>query len=248
MSTIILYDCQFLTDRSITSLLTCDNHLRCLRMKDCELVTDRAFLDLPKPLNIKSLSTLDLSGCEQLHDKAVEKIIDGAPGLHRLVLNKCRKITDRAVFAIAKLGENLRCIHLGHCRRITDDAVKKLVKYCSRIQCIDLASCKALTDTSVTLLAGLSELRSISLVRCNDITDRSILALAKTRSGRLPKLQTVSLLERVFLSYCTRLKLQGIHVLLKQCPALTHLSLTGISTFYLREDFTRFCRQVPAGK
>ena len=247
MLEIDLHNCRLVTDESITSLLVCGRHLRELRMNHCKLVTDRAFLDLPKPLSLESLRILDLTGCEQLHDEAVEKIIDTAPRLRNLVLAKCREITDRAVFAITKLGKNLHYIHLGHCGRITDDAVKELVKCCNRIRYIDLACCTALTDTSVTLLAGLPKLRRIGLVKCNDITDRSILALAKTRPGRPPKLQTLSLLERVHLSYCTRLTLQGIHALLNQCPKLTHLSLTGVSAFYLREDLTNFCREAPRG-
>lgn len=41
---------------------------------------------------------------------------------------------------------------------------------------------------------------------------------------------------------------QGIHALLNQCPKLTHLSLTGVQAFYLREDLITFCREAPPGK
>lgn len=252
MLEIDLHNCRLVTDQSITSLLSCGRQLRELRIASssqtpCKLVTDHAFLDLPKSLNLVCLRILDLTGCEQLHDEGVEKIVDSAPRLRNLVLAKCREITDRAVFAITKLGKNLHYIHLGHCGRITDDAVKELVKCCNRIRYIDLACCQALTDTSVMLLAGLPKLRRIGLVKCHNITDRSILALAKTRPGRPPKLQTPSLLERVHLSYCLLLTLQGIHALLNQCPKLTHLSLTGVSAFYLREDLGNFIRDAPAG-
>lgn len=37
---------------------------------------------------------------------------------------------------------------------------------------------------------------------------------------------------------------KGIHVLLQNCPRLTHLSLTGVQEF-LREDLTTFCREAP---
>lgn len=37
---------------------------------------------------------------------------------------------------------------------------------------------------------------------------------------------------------------QGIHVLLNNCPKLTHLSLTGVQAF-LREDLLSFCRDAP---
>ncbi len=41
---------------------------------------------------------------------------------------------------------------------------------------------------------------------------------------------------------------QGIHALLNQCPKLTHLSLTGVQAFFLREDLDTFCRDAPPGK
>ena len=37
---------------------------------------------------------------------------------------------------------------------------------------------------------------------------------------------------------------QGIHVLLNNCPKLTHLSLTGVQAF-LREEILAFCREAP---
>ena len=40
---------------------------------------------------------------------------------------------------------------------------------------------------------------------------------------------------------------QGIHALLNQCPKLTHLSLTGVQAFFLREDLIKFCREAPPG-
>ena len=247
MLEIDLHNCRLVTDKSITNLLACGRQLREVRANHCTLLTDAAFLELPRTASLDCLRILDLTGCAQLHDAAVEKIIESAPRLRNLVLAKCREITDRAVFAITKLGKNLHYIHLGHCGQITDDAVKELVKCCNRIRYIDLACCQRLTDTSVMLLAGLPKLRRIGLVKCHNITDRSIIALAKTRVGRPLKPQPPSLLERVHLSYCIQLTLPGIHALLNQCPKLTHLSLTGVSAFYLRDDLVNFCREAPPG-
>jgi len=38
--------------------------------------------------------------------------------------------------------------------------------------------------------------------------------------------------------------MQGIHVLLNNCPKLTHLSLTGVQAF-LRDELLAFCREAP---
>lgn len=245
MLEIDLHNCKLVTSKSITDLLAHGRQLRELRVNHCRLITDQAFLDLPKSLSFESLRILDLTDCDQLHDEAVEKIIDTSPRLRNLVLAKCREVTDRSVMAITKLGKNLHYIHLGHCGNITDEAVIQLVKLCNRIRYIDLACCHRLTDASVQQLAQLPKLRRIGLVKCHNISDRSIIALAKSGVRRPTKAVAESLLERVHLSYCLHLTLGGIHALLNQCPKLTHLSLTGVAAFYMREDLLEFCREAP---
>ena len=208
MLEIDLHNCRQVSNVSITALISSGRQLRELRVGHCHLLTDAAFLDLPKNLTFESLRILDLTACHHLHDEAVERIIETSPRLRNLVLAKCKEITDRSVMAITKLGKNLHYIHLGHCAQITDTAVEQLVKMCNRIRYIDLACCHRLTDISVKQLATLPKLRRIGLVKCQSITDRSILALAKATVEPRQKPLTQSLLERVHLSYCINLTLQ----------------------------------------
>lgn len=49
------------------------------------------------------------------------------------------------------------------------------------------------------------------------------------------------------LRYTADKRFQGIHALLNQCPKLTHLSLTGVQAFFLREDLILYCREAPPG-
>ncbi|KAF2455744.1 hypothetical protein BDY21DRAFT_372897 [Lineolata rhizophorae] len=239
-----LHDCRLLEDESVTALLSLGRHLRELRLAHCTRITDAAFLNLPQDTTYEALRILDLTDCGELQDAGVQKIVAAAPRLRNLVLAKCRQLTDRAVFAITRLGKNLHYIHLGHCSRITDAGVSALVKLCNRIRYIDLACCSNLTDSSVQQLATLPKLKRIGLVKCAQITDRSILALAKLKSPGHGGPLSPSCLERVHLSYCTQLTLNGIIALLNNCPRLTHLSLTGVQAF-LREDLIVFCREAP---
>ena len=264
-----LYGLTHVESTAVTALLSSCTHLREMRLAHCTRINDAAFLDIPidpeMPRTFDALRILDLTDCHELGDKGVERIIQSCPRLRNLILAKCRHITDRAVFAITKLGKNLHYIHLGHCNRITDVSVEALAKSCNRIRYIDLACCVNLTDNSVTKLAGLPKLKRIGLVKCAGITDRSIYALAmgsqEMKNGR--RTSVMSVLERVHLSYCTLLTLdvsnspiylsnatltdmlsQGIHVLLNNCPKLTHLSLTGVQAF-LRDELLTFCREAP---
>lgn len=245
MLEIDLHDCKNITSGSVTSLLSTLRNLRELRLAQCIEVNDSAFLELPPAMMYESLRILDLTACERVGDDAVQKIISAAPRLRNLVLAKCKHITDKSVMAITKLGKNLHYIHLGHCSHVTDTAVIQLVKMCNRIRYIDLACCNRLTDASVRQLATLPKLRRIGLVKCQAITDQSIFALAKAKTAA-PGTQPsgTNSLERVHLSYCVNLTLEGIHGLLNACTRLTHLSLTGVQAF-LHEDLTAFCREAP---
>ena len=190
--------------------------LRELRLANCELISDNAFLNLPYGQSYEHLRILDLTSCARLTDRAIEKIIDVAPRLRNLVFAKCRNLTDVAVNAISRLGKNLHYLHLGHCGHITDDAVIKLVQSCNRIRYIDLGCCVHLTDRSITKLAALPKLRRIGLVKCSNITDDSVYALAhklQYRRDNRGGVETTasfgqSSLERVHLSYCTNLTLR----------------------------------------
>ncbi|KAL2135330.1 hypothetical protein VTI74DRAFT_8983 [Chaetomium olivicolor] len=251
-----LHQCRSVSNEPITTLFTKGKALRELRLANCELIDDSAFLSLPPDRTYEQLRILDLSSCSRLTDRAVARIVDVAPRLRNLVLQKCRNLTDAAVYSISKLGKNLHFLHLGHCGHITDDAVKHLVANCNRIRYIDLGCCTHLTDDSVTKLATLPKLKRIGLVKCANITDASVIALAN--ANRRPRMRkdafgnivvteystSHSCLERVHLSYCTNLTTESIIRLLNSCPRLTHLSLTGVQAF-LREDLEDFSRTAP---
>ncbi|KAI1774387.1 RNI-like protein [Hypoxylon cercidicola] len=250
-----LHQCANIGNEPVTALLAKGQSLRELRLANCDLIDDGAFLSLPSNKIYEHLRILDLTSCTRLTDRAIEKIIDAAPRLRNLVLAKCSNITDAAVYAIAKLSKNLHYVHLGHCRHITDDAVKRLVQSCNRIRYIDLGCCTHLTDESVIQLARLPKLKRIGLVKCSSITDESMYALAGANRHAQSRRNTASnnprrhdyhvgSLERVHLSYCTNLTLPSIIKLLNCCPKLTHLSLTGVPAF-LRDDLESFCREAP---
>lgn len=190
-------------------------------------------------LSLDKLRILDFTQCSNITDKSIIKFVKLAPKLRNVVLSKCSSITDLSLKAIATLGKNLQYIHLGHCSNITDIGAKELIKGCYRLQYIDLACCNQLTNETIVELSNLPKLRRIGLVKCNQITDEGIIALADNAKN------SQDTLERIHLSYCVNLTIYPIYKLLKACPKLTHISLTGISQF-LRPDITQFCREPPS--
>jgi F-box and leucine-rich repeat protein GRR1 len=77
--------------------------------------------------------------------------------------------------------------------------------------------CRRLTDMSVLELGGLEGLNKLNIVRLK-VTDNAILFLAEHTPS----------LERLHLSYCDRLTLDAIHIMINKLTRLQHLSATGI--------------------
>lgn len=232
-----LHNCPLVTDKYLKHIFYELTQLREFRISNAPGITDDLFELIPEDYYLDKLRIIDVTGCNAITDKLVERMVRYAPRLRNVVLSKCIQITDASLRHLTKLGRSLHYIHLGHCALITDFGVQALVRACHRIQYIDLACCSQLTDWTLIELSNLPKLRRIGLVKCNLISDSGIMELVRRRGEQ-------DCLERVHLSYCTNLTIGPIYFLLKNCPRLTHLSLTGISAF-LRREITQYCRDPP---
>ncbi|KAF9464391.1 hypothetical protein BDZ94DRAFT_1162081 [Collybia nuda] len=244
-----LCDLPLLTPISVRDVWSFSRKLRTLRLANCSLLSDKAFpsplygefftdvgnekplpprpitwLDTLPPLLLRhtaeNLRVLDLSNCK-ITDEAIEGVVMHAPRIQSLILSGCTLLTDRALESICRLGEHLDVVMLAHVSSITDGAVVKLARSCFNLRCVDVAFCRNLTDMSVFELAGLKDLRRLSLVRVHKLTDIAIFSLAEHATA----------LERLHLSYCDRLSLDAIHLLLRKLEHLQHLTATGVPSF-----------------
>ncbi|WWD22868.1 hypothetical protein CI109_107363 [Kwoniella shandongensis] len=189
----------------------------------------------PSAATFEFLRTVDLTGCTNLRDKAIENLIFNAPKLRTLSLTKCVNLTDKCLESVGRLGKHLHHLHLGHVKLITDEAVIRLARSCTRLRYIDLACCDLLTDRSVFELgSNMPKLRRVGLVKVTNITDDAIYALVERHTS----------LERVHLSYCDKLSVKAVTFLLNRLRELKHLSLTGVPAFRVKE-LQQFCREPP---
>ncbi|BGP45341.1 SCF ubiquitin ligase complex subunit [Rhodotorula kratochvilovae] len=180
------------------------------------------------------LRYIDVTACAHLTDQSVAGIVKYCPRLRNLMLGKCTRLTDEALYAICGIGKHLHYLHLGHVNNITDAAVTAIARACTRLRYIDLACCSNLTDVSVfELAANLPRIKRIGLVRVVNITDDAIYSLRARTS-----------LERIHLSYCDNLTVGAVNEMLQALPRVTHLSLTGVSSFRKRA-LQQFCRAPP---
>jgi hypothetical protein len=98
-----------------------------------------------------------------------------------------------------------------------------------------LLVCRHLTDMAVFELAGLANLQRLSLVRVQKLTDNAVFFLAEHAKD----------LERLHLSYCDRLSLPAVQLLLQKLVKLQHLTATGIPAFR-RKGIRRFSDPPPS--
>lgn len=94
--------------------------------------------------------------------------------------------------------------------------------------------CRNLTDMSVFELAALPGLRRLSLVRVQKLTDIGLHSLAEHASE----------LERLHLSYCDRLSLDAMHLLLRKLQRLEYFAATGVPCMR-RKGVQRFSETTP---
>lgn len=256
-------DLPLLTPVAVRDIWSFSRKLRTLRLANNPRLNDKAFPSpltkdvTPEPLDEKplphrpttwlerlpplilrhsadNLRVVDLTNCK-ITDDAVDGIVVHAPKIQTFILSGCSLLTDRALESISKLGDNLDVLMLAHVSNITDRAVVKLARVCINLRCVDVAFCRNLTDMSVFEFASLPSLRRLSLVRVHKLTDIGIFALAEHATA----------LEILHLSYCDRLSLDALHLLLRKLDRLQHLNATGIPSLR-RKGVHRFSEPTPS--
>ncbi|KAJ7228500.1 hypothetical protein GGX14DRAFT_413458 [Mycena pura] len=268
LSVLELCDLPLLSALSVRDVFTFSRRLRTLRLARCPLLTDKAFpavsvsrsatpvkyrngydkplpprptswLDELPPLTLRhtadNLRIVDLSFVNGITDAAIEGIVSHAPKIQHLRLSGCKQLTDRTLESICKLGAHLDVLMLTHVANITDAGVVKLARACTNLRCVDVGFCRNLTDMSVFCLAELIGIRRLSVVRVHKLTDMAGFALAEHALD----------LEHLNLSYCDRLTLDSVHLLLKRLMRLQNLSATGIPSLK-RKGVHRFSDPAPA--
>jgi F-box and leucine-rich repeat protein GRR1 len=259
-----LSDIPLLTPLSVRDVWSYSRKLRVLRIRNASNLTDKAFpapiagsasfsLSLEdKPLphrpitwieqipplilshSADNLRVLDLSNCKKITDAAIRGIVMHATRIQNISLSGCQ-LTDSALESLCNLGNHLDVITLSHVSRITDRGVVSLASACTNLRVVDLSFCRLLTDMSVIELAGLTGLRRLSLVRVQKLTDNAIFFMAE----HCPKI------ERLHISYCDRISLDAIHMLLKRSENLQQLSGSGVPSLLRRIGVERFSDPAP---
>lgn len=245
-----LNECFEVTDNSLASLSEQCTNIKALHLGYCQYITDKGteMLCRALPTNPKMsyihLEEITLDYCTELTDKAIQQLVSFNSTLRYLSMSGC-KITDNAIRYVAGYCARLVTLNVKECDMLTDYTITVIAQRCKGLEAFDGSCGGRYTDASAQQLALYShQLKSLSLARSAAITNASLgsIALGCSRieslningtqvsdEGLKQLVTSCRNLKQLDVSFCKRLTVDGIRLLLTNCPSLQKLAMWGIT-------------------
>ncbi|XP_076799895.1 F-box and leucine-rich repeat protein 13-like [Clavelina lepadiformis] len=177
-----------------------------LELTECDYVTAQILDEIRK--NCKKIETLNLSGCSNVNDEAIE-VVSRFEHLKILNISECSKVTDDGVNFIADMPCQILHFLSFAVQQISDRGIVNLVTKQTKIEFLILSG-DNITDYSVIDACHcLVNLKKFHIYDCTNLTDRSIYALC----GKVR-------LECLCLQRATKVSTQAINHLFREKPRL----------------------------
>ena len=162
--------CKRVSDAGIARVAAGCTELAELDLELCCSLTDQSLTSLAAGQSVGRLSSLNLSGCG-ISDAGVETLArTGSKSLTHLDLGGCNRLTDRAVRALALLPR-LAFLSLNDVHKLTDAGLVALASSAAALRQLELIACVRVTDAGVqALLAGLAGLQRLAVANCLRVT------------------------------------------------------------------------------
>ena len=148
--------------------------------KSCDITTDINMNVSVRPRSRDNLTSIDLTGCQNISNEGVTAIAEGCHKLTSINLSGCSNISNVVLSTLAEGCHQLTSIDLSHCDGISDEGLLALAERCHQLTSINLYFCSIITDIGISALAeGCHQLTSINLSYCHRISDIGVSALAE---------------------------------------------------------------------
>eukprot|EP00241_Pyramimonas_parkeae_P021976 CAMPEP_0114304084 /NCGR_PEP_ID=MMETSP0059-20121206/15588_1 /TAXON_ID=36894 /ORGANISM="Pyramimonas parkeae, Strain CCMP726" /LENGTH=232 /DNA_ID=CAMNT_0001427139 /DNA_START=157 /DNA_END=851 /DNA_ORIENTATION=+ len=139
-------------------------NIRCLRLENCDTVTDDAMRALSL---MTSLRSLNIACCGHVTSDGV-RTLSRVSTLSMLSLSYCNSVADDGIEALADVTA-LQSLQLAGLNHITDKGLKGVEKL-QALNTVNLAYCCNVTDTVVRFLADKPNLRNLNLSGCSQLS------------------------------------------------------------------------------
>ncbi|RWW47037.1 hypothetical protein BHE74_00046966 [Ensete ventricosum] len=170
------------TDAGLCAIAFCCRKLKNISLRRRKGVGDVGAIELAK--HAKGLSSLDLSWCSKVTDRAVGAFC-AFSSLMVLCLRGCPLLSDSglACLATGPLSRSLRVLDLSECDQITDLGVC-LLRHIRCLEELSLADCgPKITDVGGIAIASIVSLRRLDLSWLINLSDATHFALARNCSN-----------------------------------------------------------------
>uniref|UniRef100_A0A8D9AG51 F-box/LRR-repeat protein 14 n=1 Tax=Cacopsylla melanoneura TaxID=428564 RepID=A0A8D9AG51_9HEMI len=157
LETLILQDCQRITDEGIKVISQSMTSLRHLNLSFCINISDNCFKYINK---MPQLNELILRSCN-ITDTGIEYLNSNLDNLTTLDLCFCESITDRTLQHITVYILNLKHLYMSHCH-ITDVGLSRLSKTMFHLENLYLGQCHSITDASIIQLIKSTTVTTVS--------------------------------------------------------------------------------------
>lgn len=160
------------------------------------------------------LAVLSLSGCSHVQDSRIEAIAENCHGLTELNIQRCIQVGDAGLYALAENCPSLTSLDISYCPRVTSAGVDALHNL--PLKTLATVGCYELNDAA---FREFMNLEALNAAQCQNITDETLGNLSAHCACSLRSLAISS-------RYVTD---TGIAYLIRSCPSLEALNLTGCS-------------------
>ncbi|XP_015947983.1 F-box/LRR-repeat protein 12 [Arachis duranensis] len=135
-------------------------------------VLDIHTLHLHKLLRrFQHLESLCLSGCRELNDAGLTRLLNYGSDLQKLNLDFCLKVTDYGLSLVASGCPLLTSISLYRCPGITDLGLETLANACFLMEYANLSYCIQISDNGLKALTqACRRLKGVNISHCEGIT------------------------------------------------------------------------------
>lgn len=215
---ITIEGCNSITDLGLHTLLSKQDQLVNLRMKDLEKITAKSLQAVKSP----HLKNVYISRCNLISNEGVTSLVKSNPQISTLHINPSHKITEEVLPVIAEtLKDKLIDLNICGLYTVSDEVLLSLGRHCPNIKRLNVDGLVRITSDSLSQLYKV--LQSLSFL------DLSFCYKTREPPGN-------TMLEEVPIKISS-LALGGLQVdgsrlphILGRLPSLTDLRLTGVNT------------------